>query len=103
MRLAQGKDEGRMLADLGGRKATAAEALAFVASHAVSRPVLVDVTAEETGDLLHLALGQGFDLVLANKKPLAGARRDATPACSTPRGPRAGASATRPRWARGSP
>jgi aspartokinase/homoserine dehydrogenase 1 len=73
LRLAQGKDEGRMLAALGGRKATAAEALAFVAGHAVSRPVLVDVTAEETGDLLHLALGQGFDLVLANKKPLAGA------------------------------
>jgi bifunctional aspartokinase / homoserine dehydrogenase 1 len=72
MRLAEGKDEGRMLADLGGKKATAAEALAFVASHAVSRPVLVDVTAEETGDLLLLALGQGFDLVLANKKPLAG-------------------------------
>jgi aspartokinase/homoserine dehydrogenase 1 len=34
--------------------------------------VLVDVTAEETADLLHLALAQGFDLVLANKKPLAG-------------------------------
>jgi aspartokinase/homoserine dehydrogenase 1 len=72
VRLAQGKDDGKMLADLGGRKAAAAEALHFIASHAVSRPVLVDVTAEETGDLLHLALGQGFDLVLANKKPLAG-------------------------------
>jgi aspartokinase/homoserine dehydrogenase 1 len=34
--------------------------------------VVVDVTAEETGDLLHAALGHGFDLVLANKKPLAG-------------------------------
>jgi homoserine dehydrogenase len=32
----------------------------------------VDVTAEETGDLLLTALGQGFDLVMANKKPLAG-------------------------------
>jgi aspartokinase/homoserine dehydrogenase 1 len=32
----------------------------------------VDVTAEDTSDLLHVALGQGFDLVLANKKPLAG-------------------------------
>ena len=32
----------------------------------------MDVTAEETGDLLRVALGQGFDLVLANKKPLAG-------------------------------
>ena len=30
------------------------------------------MTAEDTSDLLHLALGQGFDLVLANKKPLAG-------------------------------
>jgi homoserine dehydrogenase len=34
--------------------------------------VIVDVTAEETGDLLTEALAQGFDLVLANKKPLAG-------------------------------
>ena len=72
LRLAQGKDQGALLAALGGRKAGAAEALAFIASHAVSRPTLVDVTAEETADLLHLALGQGFDLVLANKKPLAG-------------------------------
>jgi bifunctional aspartokinase / homoserine dehydrogenase 1 len=72
LRLAQGKDQGELLASLGGRRAGAAEALAFIASHAVSRPALVDVTAEETSDLLHLALGQGFDLVLANKKPLAG-------------------------------
>ena len=41
-------------------------------SHAVSRPVLVDVTSEETARLLLAALGRGFDLVLANKKPLAG-------------------------------
>ena len=43
-----------------------------MASHAVSRPVVVDVTSEETGDLLRRALGHGFDVVLANKKPLAG-------------------------------
>lgn len=72
LRLAQGKDRGAFLADLGGRRAPAAAALKEIAGHAVSRPVLVDVTAEETGDLLHAALGQGFDLVLANKKPLAG-------------------------------
>jgi aspartokinase/homoserine dehydrogenase 1 len=72
LKLAQGKDKGTLLADLGGRRAGAAEALTFIASHAVSRPVLVDVTAEETGDLLRSALGHGFDLVLANKKPLAG-------------------------------
>jgi len=71
-RLAQGKDRGRLLASLGGERAGAAAALHFIASHAVSRPILVDVTAEETGDLLRVALGQGFDLVLANKKPLAG-------------------------------
>ena len=71
-RLAGGKDDGVLLKDLGGREANAAEALRWIAAHAVSRPVLVDVTAEETGDLLTEALGQGFDLVLANKKPLAG-------------------------------
>ena len=38
----------------------------------MSRPVVVDVTSEETGDLLRAALGHGFDVVLANKKPLAG-------------------------------
>ncbi len=73
LRLAKGKDAGALLRSLGGGKAApAATALADIASHAVSRPVLVDVTAEETGDLLRSALGHGFDLVLANKKPLAG-------------------------------
>jgi aspartokinase/homoserine dehydrogenase 1 len=71
-RLAEGKDKGALLAGLGGRAASAPEALRWIAAHAVSRPVLVDVTAEETSDLLTAALGQGFDLVLANKKPLAG-------------------------------
>ena len=71
-RLARGKDEGALLASLGGKPAGAAEALSLIASHAVSRPVLVDVTADESGSLLVSALGHGFDLVLANKKPLAG-------------------------------
>ncbi len=68
-RLAEGKDRGELLADLGGRRASAAEALRFISAHAVSHPVLVDLTAEETTDLLTEALGQGFDLVLANKRP----------------------------------
>jgi aspartokinase/homoserine dehydrogenase 1 len=72
LRLAAGKDRGALLADLGGRRASAREALHEIAAHAVSRPVLVDVTAEDTADLLLAALAQGFDLVLANKKPLAG-------------------------------
>jgi aspartokinase/homoserine dehydrogenase 1 len=71
-RLAQGKDRGRLLASLGGERSGAEAALHFIASHAVSRPILVDVTAEETAEVLQLALAQGFDLVLANKKPLAG-------------------------------
>jgi aspartokinase/homoserine dehydrogenase 1 len=70
--LAQAKDQGRLLAELGGVHAAAADAIAWVGGHAVSRPVLVDVTAEETGPLLHAALAHGFDLVLANKRPLAG-------------------------------
>jgi aspartokinase/homoserine dehydrogenase 1 len=71
-RLAEGKDAGRLLKALGGRAARADEALTAIASHAVSRPVVADVTAEETSSLLLAALAHGFDLVLANKKPLAG-------------------------------
>jgi bifunctional aspartokinase / homoserine dehydrogenase 1 len=71
--LTREKDRGRLLATLGGRRAAAGEALTFMASHAVSRPLVVDVTSEETGDLLREALAHGFDLVLANKKPVAGA------------------------------
>jgi bifunctional aspartokinase / homoserine dehydrogenase 1 len=72
LELAREKDGGALLAALGGRRASAAEALTTMAGHAVSRPVVVDVTSEETGDLLHAALGHGFNVVLANKKPLAG-------------------------------
>jgi hypothetical protein len=57
LHLARGKDSGEFLARLGGKASDAADALADIASHAVSRPVLVDVTAEETGDLLLLGLG----------------------------------------------
>jgi aspartokinase/homoserine dehydrogenase 1 len=35
------------------------------------RPILVDLTSEETAPLLQEALEQGFHVVLANKKPLA--------------------------------
>ena len=69
--LAQKKDGGALISSLGGRKANAAEALTTMAAHAVSRPIIVDVTSEETGDLLRTAIGHGFNVVLANKKPLA--------------------------------
>ena len=73
LNLAHAKDAGARLASIGGRRASAAEALTTMAGHAVTRPVLVDVTSEETSDLLRAALGHGFHVVLANKKPLAGA------------------------------
>jgi aspartokinase/homoserine dehydrogenase 1 len=71
-KLSKAKDGGALLSALGGRTASASEALALMADHAVSRPVVVDVTSEETLGLLQTALTQGFDIVLANKKPLAG-------------------------------
>lgn len=72
LRLARQKDAGALLSSLGGKEATAHMALESMASHAFSRPVVVDVTSDETGGLLHTAIEQGFDVVLANKKPLAG-------------------------------
>jgi len=83
--LSREKDAGELLTELGGRPAKAAEALAVMSSHAVSRPVVVDVTSEETGDLLRAALGNGFDVVLANKKPLAGSWDSYASLVSTPR------------------
>lgn len=74
LRLARAKDAGALLASLGGHKASAAEALTMMSGHAVSRPVIVDVTSDETGSLLQAAIARGFDVVLANKKPLAGSR-----------------------------
>jgi len=72
LHLAKQKDAGRLLTDLEGTRAGAEDALTWMASHAVSRPVVVDVTGENTGDVLLSAVRAGFHLVLANKKPLAG-------------------------------
>ena len=72
MQLASEKDKGALLSQLGGQKASAIEALSTVASHAVSDPIVVDVTSEETGSIIESALVSGFEVVLANKKPLAG-------------------------------
>ncbi len=72
MRLAAEKDKGALLSQLGGHKASAIDALSTIATHAVSDPVVVDVTSEETGSIIESALVSGFEVVLANKKPLAG-------------------------------
>jgi aspartokinase/homoserine dehydrogenase 1 len=74
--LANGKMAGRSLAELpGGRASAPREALASVAEHALSDPILVDITADETTPLIQQAVGAGMDIVLANKRPLAGPRR----------------------------
>jgi aspartokinase/homoserine dehydrogenase 1 len=73
--LAAEKRKGRRLADLPrGRAGTAEEAIQHVAGYALTRPVLVDLTADETAPALEEALVHGMDLVLANKRPLAGRR-----------------------------
>ena len=74
LRLARAKESGALLSSLGGRAAKANEALAFMSEHAVSRPVVVDVTSDDTAGMLKTAVGQGFDIVLANKRPLADTR-----------------------------
>jgi aspartokinase/homoserine dehydrogenase 1 len=88
--LTREKYEGALISSLGGRRASAQEALAMISSHAVSRPVIVDVTSGETADLLHTALNQGFDVVLANKKPLthSWASYERLMSACTPGGPR---------------
>ena len=73
--LAADKKKGRALADAPrGRRGTAEEAIAHIAGYALTRPVLVDLTADDTGAVLESALTHGMDLVLANKLPLAGRR-----------------------------
>ena len=61
----------------GGRAASALDAVNAMASHALTRPVLVDVASGDTAPALASAVAHGMDLVLANKVPLASATPDA--------------------------
>ncbi|HXJ21562.1 MAG TPA: aspartate kinase [Polyangia bacterium] len=73
------KESGTALADApGGRAATPQDALAFLAQHALTDPILVDVTADESTPLLRQALSAGMDVVLANKRPISGPRAEST-------------------------
>jgi aspartokinase/homoserine dehydrogenase 1 len=73
--LAAAKGSGTALANMPrGKRASAESALAHVRRHALSRPILVDVTAGDTGAVLEAALAGGMDIVLANKRPLAARR-----------------------------
>lgn len=73
-RLVEAKGAGQSLGSL-GTVATPQAAIDFLAAHGLRAPLLADVTADETGPLLARAAGLRFDLVLANKKPLAGPQR----------------------------
>jgi bifunctional aspartokinase / homoserine dehydrogenase 1 len=73
--LAAAKEAGTALADVPkGVRSGAESALTEVRRHALSRPILVDVTAGDTSAVLEAALVGGMDIVLANKRPLAARR-----------------------------
>ena len=76
--LAKAKEAGTSLADLPkGVRGKVEAALTEISRHALSRPILVDVTAGDTTAVLEAAVVGGMDIVLANKVPLA-ARRGAS-------------------------
>jgi len=69
--LSAAKANGTPLAQApGGRQASAGDAVAFVARHALSNPILIDLTADETTATLTGALAAGMHVVLANKRPV---------------------------------
>ena len=72
--LSAAKKRGAPLATV-GQDGTAAEAIAFMARHALANPVLVDVTADDTAEILVAAFAAGMHAVLANKRPLTGRKR----------------------------
>lgn len=73
--LAAAKESGKPLRDnAGGVAAETKHAISHILDHALSNPILVDLTAEDTSDLLDVAVKAGAHVVLANKKPVAGKR-----------------------------
>lgn len=69
--LAEAKAAGKPLAvQPDGVRASDEAALRAIATHALERPIVVDVTASETSPTLEVAIASGMDLVLANKRPL---------------------------------
>ncbi len=71
--LALAKKKGKPLSSAPGvRMLHGASAIGFAASHALQRPILVDITADETTPTILAALRGGMDVVLANKRPMSG-------------------------------
>jgi bifunctional aspartokinase / homoserine dehydrogenase 1 len=76
--VAREKAKGHSLRHLdGGMPWNAEFAVTAASRHALSHPVLVDVTADETTPVVRDALTHGMDVVLANKRPLAGKGKEA--------------------------
>ena len=66
------KQSGRALSDApGGLGADSTDAVAFLTACLRGRTILVDATAADTHDVLEIVLERGWDVVLANKVPLA--------------------------------
>jgi aspartokinase/homoserine dehydrogenase 1 len=67
------KSAGKQLATAkGGRNLPPADAVRWIADHALHEPILADVTAGDTAPIVREALISGIAVVLANKKPLTG-------------------------------
>jgi bifunctional aspartokinase / homoserine dehydrogenase 1 len=76
--VAAAKRSGQPVAELeGGRVSDATDAVREIARHALTRPLLVDLTAGDTTATLRQAIASGMDVVLANKRPLSGPLRAA--------------------------
>jgi aspartokinase/homoserine dehydrogenase 1 len=73
--LAAHKAAGRPLSEADGAvRGPGPAAVRAIARHALAHPILIDLTADDTMATLETALGAGFDVVLANKRPLAAPR-----------------------------
>ena len=86
LRAVQVKGAGRPVVSIDGAiAAEASEALAGIAEHRLAHPILVDATPAETIELLEASLARGWDVVLANKIPIAGDQASADRLTSTAR------------------
>lgn len=57
-----------------GHSADSTDAIAFMTAQLRGRPILIDATAADTHEILEIVLERGWDVVLANKVPLAAAQ-----------------------------
>ncbi|HSQ30210.1 MAG TPA: hypothetical protein VLN49_10185 [Gemmatimonadaceae bacterium] len=70
--IAAHKKSGRALRESPlGLSANSTDAVAFMTAQLRGRAILVDATAADTHDILEIVLERGWDVVLANKVPLA--------------------------------